>query len=145
MRRQFRYNGYTVSHGVVHIVLFKQQRTFGLVMSSLLAVVGIWLFPGQSNFSILFFLLAGILLLITLGAPRLLSYPARLWGTLGQNLEIMNNYLVLGLLFFLLLTPIALIARRLGYDPLKLSQKAGKSYWHKRSQGWQPESFKDQF
>lgn len=126
-------------------MLFKQQRTFGLVMSGLLTAVGVWLFLWQHDFSILFFLLAGILLLITLGAPHLLGYPARLWGVLGQKLEMMNNYLVLGLLFFLLLTPIALIARRVGYDPLKLSQKPGKSYWQKRSQGWQPESFKDQF
>ncbi len=126
-------------------MLFKQQRTFGLVMSGLFAVVGIWLFFEQHDFSSFFFLLAGILLLITLGAPGLLGYPARLWGVLAQKLEIMNNYLVLGLLFFLLLTPIAFIARRVGYDPLKLSQKSGKSYWQKRSQGWQPESFKDQF
>ncbi len=126
-------------------MLFKQQRTFGLVMSGLLAVVGIWLFLGQHDFSSLFFLLAGVLLLITWGAPRLLDSPARLWEVLGKKLEVMNNYLVLGLLFFLLLTPIAFVARRLGYDPLKLSQKAGKSYWQKRSQGWQPESFKDQF
>ena len=126
-------------------MLFKQQRTFGLVVSGLLTAVGIWLLLRQHDFPIFFFLMAGILLLITLGAPHLLSYPARLWVVLGQKLEIMNNYLVLGLLFFLLLTPIALVARRVGYDPLNLSRKLGKSYWQKRDQGWQPESFKDQF
>lgn len=126
-------------------MLFKQQRIFGLIMSGLLVAVGIWLLLGQDDFSSLFFLMSGMLLLITLGVPHLLSYPARLWGVLGQKLEIMNNYLVLGLLFFLLLTPIALVARRVGYDPLKLTQKPGKSYWQKRTQGWQPESFKDQF
>ncbi len=126
-------------------MLFKQQRIFGLVMSGVLTAVAIMLLLGQHGFSSLFFLLAGILLLITLFVPHRLSYPATLWGVLGQKLEMVNNYLVLGLLFFLLLTPIALVARRLGYDPLKLSRKSGESYWQKRDQGWQSESFKDQF
>ena len=124
---------------------FKQQRSFGLVMCALLTVIGIWLLLKEFDYSIFFFAIAGLLLLITVYMPQRLSYPTRLWEKLGHLLETINSYLILALLFFLLLTPTGIIARWFGHDPLNLSAKKSNSYWRQRGQAWDPKSFKDQF
>jgi len=124
---------------------FKQQRIFGLIICTLLSAIGLWLFFTERRFPLVFLTAASLLLLITITAPQRLSYPTRLWAKLGHQLETINNYLVLSVLFFLLLTPVGLIARGLNYDPLKLKQKQRKSYWQQRDKDWDTDSFKDQF
>ena len=125
---------------------FKQQRIFGLVISSLLTATGLWLFSKGSAFTLPCLLIASLLILLTIGAPQRLSYPTQLWEKLGHRLETINSYLILGVLFFLILTPLGVIARRFGYDPLKLRPpSATKSYWQTRRKKWESDSFKDQF
>lgn len=55
------------------------------------------------------------------------------------------SHLILGLVFYLVLTPVGLCARLCGYDPLERRfDKAKKSYWAKRDQIRTPSSYFDQ-
>lgn len=70
-----------------------------------------------------------------------------LWYQLGQLLGKIVSPIVLGVIFFLLLTPVSLVTRMFGRDELRLKKITGKqSYWIERSPpGPEPTSFKNQF
>ena len=60
--------------------------------------------------------------------PILLLYPYRAWMKLGHILGWVNSRIILGLVFLIVLQPIALIMRILGHDPLRTKKFAQKSY-----------------
>ena len=68
---------------------------------------------------------AGILGILS---PGLLLYPYRAWMNLGHILGWVNSRIILGLVFLIVLQPIALIMRILGHDPLRTKKFAQESY-----------------
>ncbi len=60
--------------------------------------------------------------------PNLLNYPFKAWMALGHILGWINSRIILGLIFFLILQPIAIIMKGFGYDPLRKRQDNSKSY-----------------
>jgi saxitoxin biosynthesis operon SxtJ-like protein len=71
----------------------------------------------------------------------------KLWMKLGALLYRIVNPVVLGLLFYVTVTPIGLLMRVLGKDPLRLHRDPdATSYWiHRTPTGPAPESMKNQF
>ena len=60
--------------------------------------------------------------------PILLLYPYRAWMKLGHILGWVNSRIILGLVFLIVLQPIAFIMRILGHDPLRTKKDTQKSY-----------------
>jgi hypothetical protein len=80
-------------------------------------------------------------------APRLLAPLNWLWTRFGDLLHKITTPLVMGLLFFGALTPVAAILRLSGKDPLRL-KRDGKlaSYWiERRPPGPAPDSLHQAF
>ncbi len=124
------------------------ERSFGFLFSILsVSAAGFGVYAGWRmtliGALIVFsaaFLLAGLL------APNLLRPLNRAWFSLGQVLEKIFTPIALGLMFFLLITPVALVGRLLGRDELRLKKRDVGSYWLERDPpGPAPESFKNQF
>ncbi len=92
-------------------------------------------------------LTAAVLALATIFAPALLAPLNRLWTAFGERLRRLMTPLILGFVFFLVLTPLGLLMRLLGKDLLRLRfDRAASSYWIARNPpGPKPESFTDQF
>ena len=67
--------------------------------------------------------------LIAFFMSHLLAPLNRAWFRLGLLLGRLVNPLVLAILFFGLITPIALLARLFGRDELRLRFRADDSYW----------------
>lgn len=87
-----------------------------------------------------FFLLAGFFV------PALLGPLNKLWFQLGLLMGRVVSPIVLGVIFFVVLSPIAILMRVFGRDELKLKKRDVSSYWVERQpHGPSPESFKDQF
>ena len=63
-----------------------------------------------------------------LTAPRILLYPFKSWIALGDFLGWFNSRIILGLVFLVVLLPIAFIMRLTGYDPLRIRTKGEKTY-----------------
>jgi hypothetical protein len=87
------------------------NRAFGLAIAavfSAIAAIG-WLLAGQ----ILYWALgtSAFLLVSALLTPGLLMPLNRLWTLLGQRIGIVSNHLLLGLFFFLLITPMGMLLR----------------------------------
>ena len=73
-------------------------------------------------------------MLIGLTAPNLLYYPYKGWMKLGHFLGWINSHIILGLVFILILQPIAYIMRLTGYDPLRIKRKGEKTYRENRKE-----------
>src|SRR5262249_25219655 len=120
---------------------------FGWVFATFFAVVALWpLFraEGPRWWALAF---AGGFGLTAMLRPALLAPLNVAWTRLGVLLSAIVSPIVLAALYCLTVPPIALIARVLGKDPLRLNRDpAARSYWIVRSPpGPDPASMKNQF
>ncbi len=124
------------------------ERSFGALFSAVFIALGAYCFvKGWSpNVWIGWLVASALVAVFTIFSPRLLIPFNKAWQKLGELLGKIVNPIVLGFMFFGLLTPIALIARLAGRDELRLKRQSKTSYWIERSPpGVEPESFKNQF
>lgn len=123
------------------------DRSFGIVFAVVFALIG--LLPLVFGHPVRLWALAigAGFLVVALVVPRVLSPLNRLWLRFGLLLHKIVSPLVLGIMFFLVITPIGLLMRALGKDLLRLQfDKSSRSYWIERlPPGPPPESLKDQF
>ncbi len=83
------------------------------------------------------------LILVTLMKPDLLSPLNRAWCRFGILLQKVTNPILMGIMLYLLFTPIGLILRLFGKDILNIKlDKNATSYWQ---MGKKPESMKRMF
>ena len=83
---------------------------------------------------------------VVLIAPQLLSPLNRFLTDFGLLLEKLISLIVLGIIFFVLITPISLIIRVVGRDALKIKKRSVDSYWVDRTPpGPPPDSYKNQY
>lgn len=66
------------------------------------------------------FVAATALLVLTMAAPGLFRLPARGWFAFSHLLGTIMSKVILSLIFFGLVTPLALLRRVLGHDPMAL-------------------------
>ena len=95
-----------------------------------LALGGWWFYRGKYPILSLVLLASGATLAL-LGAiyPKSLVVPNRLWMGLAEALGFVMTRVILGLVFFLLVTPIGLVRRLFGGDPLSRRAPSAESYW----------------
>jgi len=112
----------------------KKLRQFGLLIGFGIPFFIGWLIPFVSGHGLRFWTLYIGLPLISLGVflPSLLFYPYKAWMALGKYLGWINSHIILGLVFLIVLQPISIIMRFLGYDPLKKINKDLISYRENR-------------
>jgi len=92
-------------------------------------------------------MIAGVLVGVAVLWPGLLAPANRLWLAFGLLLHRVTSPLVLGLLFFLVFTPMGLLMRAIRKDPLRLRwDGSAKSYWiHRSPPGPEPDTMRNQF
>jgi hypothetical protein len=98
----------------------RELRKFGLLVGGIFALLfGLllpwWLHRPRPLWP---WCLAVPLFFFALVAPLWLKIPHRLWTLLGEGLHWVNTRIVLSLLFFAVFTPIGLLLRLFGRDPL---------------------------
>lgn len=123
------------------------DRSFGLLFSGVsVAASAYGHYRGWTEHQVQTGLVAGgVLLLIALILPILLRPFNWIWYWIGQILNKIVSPVVLSVLFFGLITPIAVISRLFGRDPLRLKQRKTDSYWIDRSPTGSSTSFENQF
>jgi hypothetical protein len=98
----------------------RELRRFGLIVGGIFGVITLWpaIARGQSPRSWTLGL-AVALIVPALVAPWALAPAQRAWMALGNALGWVNTRLVLGLIFFGLVTPTGLVLRLAGRDPMR--------------------------
>ena len=124
------------------------NRTFGLLFIGVFAFLGLYgLWKVWDSLGVqICFALSALVASLTLFAPALLTRFNKAWYQLGLFLGKVVSPIVLGILFFIVITPVALVLRLAGRDALKLRKQNVSTYWVDRQPpGPNSESFKDQF
>ena len=125
----------------------KQIRQFSVAMAVFLCVLGtVALIKGSGSYAVLYSVSVAFLV-VGLAFPPAVKPVFRLWMKLARALGWLNTRLLLGLVFYLVFTPVALVFRVFRVDMLdRKIEPERKSYWHPRqSQDLKPEDYDRQF
>nr|VFK29714.1 MAG: hypothetical protein BECKMB1821G_GA0114241_105220 [Candidatus Kentron sp. MB]VFK33850.1 MAG: hypothetical protein BECKMB1821I_GA0114274_105419 [Candidatus Kentron sp. MB]VFK76439.1 MAG: hypothetical protein BECKMB1821H_GA0114242_105620 [Candidatus Kentron sp. MB] len=128
-------------------ITLPSNKSFGFFFSAIFAIgFGYFFLHGTVLLSGLFAVLTVTTFGVTLVAPQRLLFFNRLWLRFGLLLGKIVSPIVLGIIFFLFLSPIAILMRLVGRDELQLKNQKKASYWKERTPaGPDPESFRNQF
>jgi len=112
----------------------KDLRKFGLTVGIVLATIGVILYYFEKSSAIYFAVIGGLLILFGALFPNILKLLNRIWMSLAIILGFIMSRLILTVLFYLVLTPIALLAKLVGKKFMILKyDKSAKTYWEKRT------------
>jgi hypothetical protein len=113
-----------------------QLRRFALtVATGLTLIAGLSWWRGHTTVPATLWTVAGVLVVAGLIAPQLLAPVERGWLALAAVLAWINTRIILTALFYLVVTPVAVVMR-LFRDPLQRSFEPGaSSYWTRRPAG----------
>jgi hypothetical protein len=122
------------------------DRNFGLVFAAAFLVFGLWPLRHSRPMRLWCLLVSGAFLLITMVRPALLHTLNRIWTRCGMLMGKVVNPVVIGLLFYCVFTPIAIVLRWLGKDLLNLARNsAAPTYWSPRVESGSESSMTNQF
>ena len=108
----------------------REQRAFGLVMAAAIVVVTLvhWLIRG--DLATWPFYVSGAFFVLSLAAPAALKPVFVVWMKFAEVLNWIMTRLLLGIVFFLMITPMRLLMRIFSDDPLKRRfEPEAASYW----------------
>jgi hypothetical protein len=111
----------------------KDLRNFGLTVGIVILLIAFFLIWKQKPSQFYFFSIGVFLVLSGIFFPSILRPLNKAWMTLAVLLGWVMTRVILSLLFYLVITPISLIARISGKHFLDLKiDKSRTSYWEKR-------------
>ncbi len=109
-----------------------ELRRFGLALGAGLSVLGSILFWREKSAAPWILGVAATLLLFAILSPRVLGPLEKVFARVARVVTAALTYLVLTLTFLLVITPIGLVMRLLGKDPLALKPAPDQpSFWVK--------------
>jgi hypothetical protein len=110
---------------------YRTEREFGLVVGGVLVLLSCWWvwrgkFPNASQVTLG---MGALLVLLGLVFPRALILPNKGWMALAEVLSFVSTRIILAFVFFAVVTPIGLVKRLFGWDPLNRRGPKIESYW----------------
>jgi hypothetical protein len=122
------------------------NRKFGFFFTFVFAMVAAYFYYSANvSWAHVFIATALIFLLISLIKSDVLLPLNKLWMRFGLLLGMIVSPIVLGIIFFGLFTPIAIVMRLSGRDELRLKFTQKASHWISRGEPIKSVSFKHQF
>ena len=108
----------------------KELRNFGLLVGGVFTMIGLWplLFRGEP-LRLWAVIVGGLLILSGTLVPTWLGPIHRGWMWVGHVLGWINTRIILGIIFYGLITPIGIVFRLLGKDTMRQTfSDAGSTY-----------------
>ena len=114
-------------------VKISSNRSFGLLFFVVFLIVSLWPLINEDSIRIWSVIVSAVFLILGLVNSKLLTPLNLLWFKFGMILGSIISPIVMGIIFFLVVTPIGFILRILGKDLLnKKYDKKKETYWIKR-------------
>ena len=112
----------------------ENNKGFGILFFIVFLLVGLWPLLKGDNPRMYFFPIAVLFLILGLINSKILTPLNKTWVKFGELLGAIIAPIVMGLVYFFILTPLSFLVRITGKDLLnvKFSNKF-KTYWIKRS------------
>ena len=119
---------------------------FGFFITLVFAAVAAYFFIAKNLTLVYIFIAAALLfLVITLVNDKLLLPLNKLWMRFGLLLGMIISPILLGIIFFGLITPYGLIMKLFGRDELLIHKRKTGKYWVSRSKDTSQTDFTKQF
>jgi hypothetical protein len=131
-----------------HTVKLPSERRFGSFFAAVFAALAAYgAYKGwDGRLAVLAGTVSVLLLLTAIVVPEVLAPLNKAWFRLGIFIGRVVSPIVVGALFFFVITPTAFIMRLLGRDELRLKRPNSESFWIGREpSGPTCDSFKHQF
>ena len=119
------------------------NRSFGIIFSIVFLIIAIWPLLSTSEIRYWSLVISVIFLILGLIKSKILTPLNKIWFKIGITLGNLISPLVMGIVFFLVVTPTSIIMKILGKDLLNLKKNNNKSYWIEKKK--QNTSMKKQF
>ena len=109
-------------------IKISSNRNFGLVFFFVFLIIGLWPLISEGQIRIWAAIISVVFLILGLINSKLLTPLNKLWFKFGMILGAVIAPMVMGIIFFLVVTPIGFVMKIMGKDLLnkKYSKKKGK-------------------
>ena len=119
------------------------NRSFGIVFFIVFLLIALYPLINEENFRLWSLVISLIFLVLGLINSQILTPLNKLWFKFGILLGKIVSPIIMGIIFFFVVTPIGFIMRAIGKDLINLKYNNNKSYWIEKTG---PESkMKNQF
>ena len=122
---------------------FENNKSFGILFFIVFILVSVWPLKNGEDLRIWSLLISLVFLFLGLINSKILTPLKSVWIKFGYLLGNIISPVVMGIIYFLVLTPTGLIMRLLGKDILKLNKNKLNTYWEKKSKN--QSTMKNQF
>jgi hypothetical protein len=120
----------------------KDNITFGILFFIFFLIIGLYPLKSEEVIRVWSVVLSLVLLIITIIKPNLFTFLNKFWIKFGILLGKIISPIVMGLVFFFVVTPIGILVRVLKKDVMGLKRGAS-SYWINRE--YKVQTMKKQF
>ena len=125
-------------------VKISSNRSFGFLFFVVFFVISLWPLKSQGDLRLWALILSLVFLVLGVLNSKFLAPLNKLWFKFGILLGSIVSPIVMGAVFFIVVTPIGLIMRLLGKDLLRINKnKTISTYWINRDK--QIKTMKKQF
>ena len=123
-------------------IKISSNRSFGLVFFAIFLIISIWPLLDDKDIRIWSLIVSLIFLILGILTSNLLKPFNKIWFKFGIFLGKIVSPIIMGLVYFLVVTPTGFIMRFLGKDLLKLKKNKNNTYWLAKNY---KSNMKDQF
>lgn len=124
------------------VIKKKDNVIFGITFSAVFLIIALWPLLDGLNLRIWSLITSAVFVMISFTFPNVFTYLNLWWIKLGYFLGKIISPIVMGIVFFIIVTPIGLLLRLFGKDILRLKRNKN-SYWINRD--YKIQSMKKQF
>ncbi len=110
-------------------IKISSNRSFGIVFFIVFLIIALYPLTHNEEIRIWSSIISFIFLVLGLFNSKILTPLNKLWFKFGILLSKIISPLIMGIIFFLVVTPIGLLMRILGKDLLNLKYNNNQSYW----------------
>jgi hypothetical protein len=122
------------------------NKGFGIVFCVFFAIIALWPVLFGNELRVWALACSFMFGFLAFAFPGALTLPNKIWTRFGLMLHIVTTPIIMGFIFFGVITPLAIIMRVLGKKTLALEYSPRSSYWIQRTPpGPKPDSFTHQF
>ena len=114
------------------------NRSFGILFFIVFLLIAIWPLLSESSIRVWSLIISLIFLLLGLINSKLLTPLKNIWIKLGEFLGKIIAPIIMGIIYFFIVTPIGLIMRIAGKDLINIKYSKEKSYWINRKKNIGP-------
>ena len=108
----------------------KENREFGLIVGGVFVLIAAYAYFRKGHANIVCLAIGLVLITAAILIPLRLTLIKTGWEKLGQFLGYINTIVLLTVVYLVVVTPMAMLNRLFGKDPLKLkTNREAKSYW----------------